>query len=95
MVGTRCVAFVDSVLAVEVMQTVGDDWGEAWLTQGVGAVGGVEVFVELVGERAVVAGFGEVVPGWWIGAEEGVAACSSVSGSPSTSDLELRFGGDS
>jgi hypothetical protein len=40
-------------------------------------VGGVEVFVELVGERAVVAGFGEVVPRWWIGGEEGVAACSS------------------
>jgi hypothetical protein len=42
--------------AVEVMETVGDDWGEAWITQGAGAVRGVE----LVGERAVVAGFGEV-----------------------------------
>jgi hypothetical protein len=37
----------------------------------------VEVFVELVGELAVVAGFGEVVPRWWIRGEEGVAACSS------------------
>ena len=46
-------------------------------TQGAGAVGGGEGFVELVGERAVVAGFGEVVPGWWIRGEEGVAACSS------------------
>ena len=46
-------------------------------TQGVGAVGGVEVFVELVGERAVVEGVGEVVPGWWIRGEEGVATCSS------------------
>jgi hypothetical protein len=42
-----------------------------------GAVGGVEVFVELVGERSVVAGFGEVVPRWWIRCEEVVAACSS------------------
>jgi hypothetical protein len=40
-------------------------------------VGGAKVFVELVGERAVVAGFGEVVPGGWIRGEEGVAACSS------------------
>ena len=48
--------------AVEVMQRVCDDLGEAWFTQGAGAVGGVEVFVELVGELAVVAGFGEVVP---------------------------------
>jgi hypothetical protein len=40
-------------------------------------VGGGEVFVELVGELAVVAGFGEVVPRWWIRGEEGVAACSS------------------
>ena len=45
----------------------------AWITQGAGAVGGVEVFVEFVGERAVVAGFSEVVPGWWIRGEEGVA----------------------
>jgi hypothetical protein len=40
-------------------------------------VDGVEVFVELVGKRAVVAGFGEVVPRWWIRGEEGVAAGSS------------------
>lgn len=39
--------------------------------------GGVEVFVEFVGERAVVAGFGEVVPGWWIRGEEGVVTCPS------------------
>ncbi|WP_395719566.1 hypothetical protein [Prosthecobacter sp.] len=64
-------------LAVEVMQAVGDDLSEMWITQGAGAVGGGEVFVELVGERAVVAGFGEVVPGWWIRGEKGVAACSS------------------
>lgn len=32
--------------------------------QGAGAVGGVEVFVELVGERAVVAGFGDFVLVW-------------------------------
>lgn len=43
-------------LAVEVMETVGDDLGEAWITQSAGPVRGVEVFVELVGERAVVAG---------------------------------------
>jgi hypothetical protein len=47
-------------LAVEVLQAVGDDLGEAWITQGAGAVRGVEVFVELVGELAVVAGFGDV-----------------------------------
>jgi hypothetical protein len=41
-------------------------------------VGGVEVFVVLVGERAVVAGFGEVVPGWWIRGEEGVAGAKPV-----------------
>ena len=64
-------------LTVEVIQAVGDDLSEAWITQGAGAVRGVEVFVELVGERAVVAGFGEVVPRWWIRGEEGVAACSS------------------
>ena len=49
-------------LAVEVMQQVGDDLSEAWITQVAGAVGGVEVFVEFVGERAVVAGFGDFVP---------------------------------
>lgn len=31
-------------LAVEVMEAVGDDWGEARITQGAGAVRGVEVF---------------------------------------------------
>lgn len=63
-------------LAVEVMEAVGDDLSEAWITQGAGAVGGGEGFVELefVGELAVVADFGEVVPGWWIRGEEGVAA---------------------
>ncbi len=64
-------------MAVEVMQAFGDDLGEAWITQGAGAVRGVEVFVELVGELAVVAGFGDVVPRLRIGGEEGVAACSS------------------
>jgi hypothetical protein len=46
-------------LAVEVMEAVGDDLGEATITQGAGAVRGVEVFVELVGERGVVADFGD------------------------------------
>ena len=49
-------------LAVEAIEAIGDDWGEAWITQGAGAVRGVEVFVELFGELAVVAGFGDVVP---------------------------------
>ena len=40
-------------------------------------MGGGEVFVELVGERAVVAGFGDFVPRWRIGGEEGIAACPS------------------
>jgi hypothetical protein len=60
-------------LAVEVMQAVGDDLSETWITQGAGAVRGVEVFVELVGELAVVASFGDVVPRWRIRSEEGVA----------------------
>ncbi len=64
-------------LAVEVMEAVGDDLGEAWITQGAGAVSGVEVFVEFVGELAVVAGFDEVIPRRRIRGEEGVAACSS------------------
>ena len=38
-------------------------------------MGGGEGFVELVGERAVVTGCGEVVPRWWLRGEEGVAAC--------------------
>lgn len=46
------------------MQAVGGDLVEAWITQGTGAVGGAEVFVEFVGEQAVVAGFGDFVPVW-------------------------------
>ena len=49
-------------LAVEVMEAVGDDLSEAGATQGAGAVRGGEVFVELVGELAVVSGFSDVVP---------------------------------
>ncbi|MBL9180587.1 MAG: hypothetical protein JNN17_00405 [Verrucomicrobiaceae bacterium] len=64
-------------LAVEVMQAVGDDWGEAWITQGAGAVRGVEVFVEPVGELAVAAGFGDVVPRRRIRGEEGLAGLVS------------------
>jgi hypothetical protein len=65
-------------LAVEVMEAIGDDdWGEAWITQGAGAVRGVEVFVELVVERAVVAGFGDVVPRRQIRGEEGLAGLVS------------------
>lgn len=41
-------------LAVEIIEAVGDNLGEAWITQGSGAVRGVEVFVELVGELAPV-----------------------------------------
>lgn len=59
-------------LAVEVMEAVGDDWREAWITQGAGAVRGVEGFVELVGELTVVAGFGDVVPRRRIRGEEGL-----------------------
>ncbi len=77
MIGHDDVAPEVVALAVEVMQAVGDDLGEAWLTQGAGAVGGGEVFVELVGEWAVVAGFVDVVPARRIRGEEGVAACSS------------------
>lgn len=65
-------------LAVEVMETVGDDLGEAWMTQGAGAVRGVEVFVELVGELAMVAGFGDFVPRRWIRGEEGLADAKPV-----------------
>ena len=60
------------------MQAVGDDLSEAWITQGAGAVRCVEVFVELIGELAVVAGFGEVVPRRRIGGEEGVAGAKPV-----------------
>lgn len=65
-------------LAVEMMEAVGDDLSEAWITQGAGAVGGVEVFVELVGEVAVVAGFSDVVPWWWIRGEVGLAGKKPV-----------------
>ena len=41
------------------------------ITQGAGAVRGVEVFVELVGELAVVAGFSDLVPRRRIGGEKG------------------------
>ena len=41
-------------------------------------MGGGEGFVELVGERAVVAGFGDLVPRWWIRGEEGVAGAKLV-----------------
>jgi hypothetical protein len=60
------------------MQADGDDLSEAWITQGAGAVRGVEVFVELVGELAVVAGFGEVVPRRRIRGEEGIASAKPV-----------------
>lgn len=65
-------------LAVEVIQAFGDDWGEAWITQGAGTVRGVEVFVELVGERAVVAGFGDVVQRRRVRGEEGLASAKPV-----------------
>ena len=65
-------------LAVEVMEAVGEDWGESWITQGAGALRGVEVFVELVGELAVVAGFGDVAPRRRIRGEEGLAGAKPV-----------------
>ncbi len=65
-------------LAVEVMEAVGDDWGEAWITQGAGAVRGVEVFVEFVRELAVVAGCRDVVPRRRIRGEEGIAGAEPV-----------------
>ena len=65
-------------LAVEVMEAGGDNWGEAWITQGVGAVCGGEVFVELVGELAVAAGFGDVLPRRRIRGEEGLAGAKPV-----------------
>lgn len=65
-------------LAVEVMEAVGDDLGEAGITQCAGAVCGVEVFVELVGELAVVAGFGDLVPRWRIRSEKGIASTKPV-----------------
>ncbi len=45
---------------------------------GAGAVGGVEMFVELVGELAVVAGFSDFVPRRRIRGEEGVAGTKPV-----------------
>ena len=67
-----------TALAVEVMQAVGDELGEAWITQGAGAVRGGEVLVELVGELAVVAGFGDVVPRRRIRGEEDLAGAKPV-----------------
>lgn len=65
-------------LAVEVMQAVGDDLREAWISQGAGAVRGVEVFVELVGELAVVACFDDFVPRRRIRGEEGLVGAKPV-----------------
>ena len=65
-------------LAVEVMETVGDDLSEAWIPQGTGAVRGVEVFFELVGEPDVVAGFGAFVPRRRVRGEEGIAGAKPV-----------------
>lgn len=65
-------------LAGEMVETAGDDLSEAWITQGARAVRGVEVFVELVGELAVVAGFGDVVPRRRIRGEEGIAGAKPV-----------------
>jgi hypothetical protein len=65
-------------LAAEVMQAVGDDLGEAGITQGAGAVRSVEVFVEFVGELAMVAGFGDFVPWWLVCSEEGLAVAKPV-----------------
>ena len=66
------------MLAVEMMQTVGDDLSEAWITQGTVAVRGVEVFVELVGELALVAGFGDVIPWRRVRGQEGIASAKPV-----------------
>ena len=76
-IGQDSVAPEVVALAVEVMEAVGDNLGEAGITQGAGAVGGVEVFVELVGELAVVASFGDLVPRWLIHGEEGLAGLVS------------------
>lgn len=65
-------------LSVEVMKAVCDDLGEAWITQGAGAVRGVEVFIEFVGELAVVAGLGDRVPWRRMGREEGIAGAKPV-----------------
>ena len=58
-------------LAFEVMETVGDDLNEAWITQSAGALRVVAMFVELVGELAVVTGFGGVLTRRRMGSEEG------------------------
>lgn len=77
-------------LAVEVMKAVGDDSGEWWITQGAGAVRGVEVFVELVGELAVVTGFGDVVPWRRIPARKASRARSQSSRSSRGSESARR-----
>jgi len=48
------------------------------ITQSAGAVRGVEVFVELVGELAVVAGFGDFAPRRRIRSEEGITGAKPV-----------------
>ena len=65
-------------LPVEVMKAVSDDLGEAWITQGAVSVRGIEVFIEFVGELAVVAGFGDFVPRRRIRSEEGVTRTKPV-----------------
>lgn len=60
------------------MEAVGDDLGEVWITQGAGAVRGVEVFADLVGEQAVVAGFSDVIPRRRIRGKEGLAGAKPV-----------------
>mgnify|MGYP000402615673 CR=1 FL=1 len=65
-------------LAAGVMETINDDLGEALITQDARAVRGVEVLVELVGELAVVAHFGDVIPRQWIGGDEGLAGAKPV-----------------
>ena len=65
-------------LAVEVMQTVSDDLGDALITQRTAAVVGVEILVELVGELTVVAGFSDVIPRRGIRGEEGLAGAKPV-----------------
>lgn len=41
-------------------------------------MGDVEVFIELFGKRAVVAGFDDVVPGWRMSGEESIAGAKPV-----------------
>lgn len=59
------------------MPALGVDLGNVWVSQGAGTFGGVGVFVELVGELALVKGAGDVIPRRRIGGEKGLAACSS------------------